>query len=328
MEQKKISELESGHSYEGIYRITGFSKQATSNGSEMARFTLCDLSGELPAVEFDLNGQSLVNEEKLTPAGFGQVRFVMDEHARYGKQAKVSWIKGLKANEVSNLEQLIPAIPHRQKNYEALLQVAKSIENPAYQAIAVYVLEKFGQKLVDLPAAKAMHHDRLGGWVFHTLRMAQSGRALCPVYSELDESLLLCGIILHDLGKFAEFQTDETGLVCDYTIGGVLLSHLVLGPMMLQKIREEMKQAQNEEKELPELSNHQYYALLHILESHHGRPEYGSPVPPKFMEAAVIHYLDQIDARIWMFAIEEDKLQSGELSLRSVRGLDTRVWKP
>lgn len=328
MEQKKLSELEPGNVNEGIYRITGFTKQAMANGSDMARFTLSDVSGQLGAVEFDVNSQNLVNEEKLQPAGFGQVRFVVDDHAKYGRQAKVSFIQGLNTSEVPNLEQLIPSIPNRQENFEELLQLAGGIENPGYRAVACYTLEKFGKKLVDLPAAKAMHHDRLGGWVFHTLRMARSGKALCPIYPELDESLLLCGIILHDLGKFAEFQTDQTGLVADYTLGGALLSHLILGPMMLQKIRDEMKHAQNEGEPAAQLTNNQYYALLHILESHHGRPEYGSPVGPMFMEAMVIHYLDQIDAKIWKFAVEEEKLEPGELSARSDRSLDTRIWRP
>ena len=82
MEQKKLSELEPGNVNEGIYRITGFTKQAMANGSDMARFTLSDVSGQLGAVEFDVNSQNLVNEEKLQPAGFGQVRFVVDDHAK------------------------------------------------------------------------------------------------------------------------------------------------------------------------------------------------------------------------------------------------------
>lgn len=125
----------------------------------------------------------------------------------------------------------------------------------------------------------------------------------------MNQDLLISGILLHDLGKLQEFSRDPTGRVIDYSVSGVLLSHLVIGLLMLEEILKEMM-----DKNLAIPTEKEKLALFHIIEAHHGKPEYGSAVTPKFREAMLLHYLDQIDAKIWVYDQVQKNLEPGQMS--------------
>lgn len=324
MEHIPLTNLTSGQLYRGVWRVQNFIKTIDRSGHPMARFDLSDQYGKIKAVFFEATENILVDEQLCTPDGFAQVSFTFENDPRYGQQAKVSGLKGIPLSMVEHPEELIPAIADRQKNYEALIKAASGIQDEAYQSLVLHVLKTYEDILVDLPAAKSMHHDVLGGWCYHTLMMARTGAYLCRVYGKsLNYDLLLSGIILHDLGKMQEFVQGPSKLVSDYSVGGVLLSHLILGILLVEDIQKQMA-AEN----LPVLDENKKLALYHIIESHHGKPEYGSAVTPKFTEAMVIHYLDQIDAKIWMFNAAKQDVEPGKLSDEKIFGLDGRIWKP
>lgn len=318
-----IQKLVFNQSYEGVWRIAQFSLSSDRNGNPMARLELADAFDRLPAVFFSINENNLSQKELFIPSGFAKVAFRYEEDARYGPQAKVISMQGVTLSEAGDLTQLIPALPDRRENLNALYQCGRLIQSSGLRSLVLYVLERYQSVLIDLPAAKSMHHDVLGGWVFHTLRMARLGYSLCRVYPEVNQDLLISGILLHDLGKLQEFSRDPTGMVIDYSVSGVLLSHLVIGLLMLEEILKEMKA-----KNLPVPSENERLALFHMIESHHGKPEYGSPITPRFREAMILHFLDQIDAKIWMFDQVQGNLDPGKLSEKTVFCLDGRVWRP
>ncbi len=135
------------------------------------------------------------------------------------------------------------------------------------------------------PAAKAMHHVYLGGLLEHSLAVARLAEDICSRYPDLNRDLLMTGALLHDVGKVAELRYQRA---FEYTDAGKLLGHIVIGVEMVdQKIRDI--------EDFPEtLSIH----LKHLLLSHHGQYEYGSPKRPKTIEAVILNFLDDLDSKI------------------------------
>lgn len=135
------------------------------------------------------------------------------------------------------------------------------------------------------PAAKAMHHVCLGGLLEHSLAVAKLAADICRRYPDLNRDLLVAGALLHDIGKVAELRYQRS---FEYTDAGKLLGHIVIGVEMVEeKIRGLGHFPQ-------ELAVH----LKHLLLSHHGQYEYGSPKRPKTMEAVILSFLDDLDSKI------------------------------
>jgi 3'-5' exoribonuclease len=135
------------------------------------------------------------------------------------------------------------------------------------------------------PAAKKMHHAYIGGLLEHTLSMAILVDKLAGHYTGIDRDLLLAGAILHDIGKIREFEFSSH---IDYTSEGRLLSHIVIG---IQIIDEKLKLM----KTFPE---EQAMLLKHLVVSHHGVREFGSPELPKTIEAVLLNHIDEIDSKV------------------------------
>lgn len=167
------------------------------------------------------------------------------------------------------------------------------------------------------PAATRNHHAEYGGLLYHVKRMLMTGLRVCEVYQNLNRDLVAAGVILHDIEKLNEIQSNEYGISPGYSFEGQLLGHLVQGVKFLDRTCREL--GFSEEKTL---------MLEHMILSHHYEPEFGSPKKPMFPEAEVLHYLDILDAR--MFDME-DALRGVEPGTFSDRiwTLDNRkVYKP
>jgi 3'-5' exoribonuclease len=135
------------------------------------------------------------------------------------------------------------------------------------------------------PAAKIMHHAYLGGLLEHTVSVTRLLGRICEHYPRLDRDLLVTGAILHDIGKLEEFSYD---LQLDYTDAGRLLGHVVLG---VQRVQEKISKIKGFPSDLS-------LALQHLIISHHGEYDFGSPKRPKILEAFALHYADDLDAKM------------------------------
>jgi 3'-5' exoribonuclease len=135
------------------------------------------------------------------------------------------------------------------------------------------------------PAAKKFHHSYLGGLLEHTLSVCQMARSVAGHYQELDRDLMLAGSFLHDIGKIEELKIDHR---IEYTDEGRLLGHLILGVSMVD---EKAGGLNNFPREL-------FLRLKHLILSHHGQYEFGSPKRPKFLEAFALHLIDDLDAKM------------------------------
>jgi 3'-5' exoribonuclease len=172
--------------------------------------------------------------------------------------------------------------------FQQLQTQSQSIKNPHLHSILqqFWSDDVFVDKFCIAPAAKKMHHAYLGGLLEHTLSVSiLVDRLIKCHYRGIDRDLLLTGAMLHDIGKIDEF---EYSTMIDYSSEGRLLNHIVIGIRMLDK----------KIASIPDFPEKTAQLLRHLIISHHGVREYGSPEPPKTLEAVILHYLDDLDSKI------------------------------
>jgi 3'-5' exoribonuclease len=167
------------------------------------------------------------------------------------------------------------------------------------QALCAQFLAQHGARFRRAAAARNNHHARRGGLLEHTARMMDSAMALCGVYPELNRDLLIAGVLFHDTGKLWETCPPERGFGIETELRGELLGHLSIGIELVNILWRDLPK-QGWEALSPSSEEIRLH-LLHLVASHHGQLEYGSPVLPKTPEAAVLHFVDNIDARLEMF---------------------------
>ena len=132
-----------------------------------------------------------------------------------------------------------------------------------------------------------MHHAERSGLLHHMTGMLRAAQAMEEVYPFLNPDLLNAGVIIHDLAKISEMNADSLGMVQDYTTEGKLIGHIVRGVVDIHRAGERVGAAPDK-----------VLLLEHMVLSHHGVPEFGSPIAPKFPEAEVLNVLDTLDARM------------------------------
>ncbi len=199
---------------------------------------------------------------------------------------------------------------------EQLFSIVEALQNPHLKGLLSLILSDndFLDAFFMSPAAKHYHHAALGGLLEHSLGIANAAARTAAVYPQIDQDLLVCGALLHDIGKVEEYRLNSH---IDFTDEGRLLGHIVLGVRLLD----------NYIDQLPNFPGELRLKLLHMVVSHHGQYEWQSPKRPKFLEAAVLHHLDMIDAAMDMFnsAVESRADQDDHWS-RWVKGLDRFVF--
>ena len=158
-----------------------------------------------------------------------------------------------------------------------------------WQTLAGYLLleGELAERFATVPAARSMHHAYIGGMLEHTLSMATVARMLAGHYPHVNVDLLVCGTLLHDMGKAHEYALEE-GFT--RTEDGLLVGHIVRGIVVIEQAAAELDFPQEELRQ-----------LVHLIASHHGTQEWGSPVVPKTLEAVLLHQIDLLDSRIGGF---------------------------
>lgn len=174
-----------------------------------------------------------------------------------------------------------------------------SLADPRIRALCEQFLSQHGARFRRAAAARGNHHARRGGLLEHTSRMMASARALCDVYPELNRDLVIAGVLFHDTGKLWETCPPERGFGIKPELRGELLGHLSIGIELVNSLWRELPKEGWEE--LSPSTEDVRLHILHLVASHHGQLEFGSPVLPKTPEAALLHFVDNIDARMEMF---------------------------
>ncbi|HHY48020.1 MAG TPA: HD domain-containing protein [Firmicutes bacterium] len=248
--------------------------------------TLADKTGEIKAVMWESA------ESAFSAFEDGDIVWVEGQIKTYkgSPQVTIHDIRSCEAGSY-NLEDFLP---RTSKDTEFLLQKlrdeAASVKDPFLWMLLESFLDDpgFVNAFLAAPAAKSIHHAYLGGLIEHTANVVDIVVHMAQIYPALDRDLLVAGAILHDVGKVVEYRFD--GLL-DVTDEGRLLGHIVIGDRM---VSEKIKMIEDFPKELE-------MKLRHMVISHHGAYEYGSPRRPKFAEACVLHYADNMDAHTARF---------------------------
>jgi 3'-5' exoribonuclease len=242
-------------------------------------------------------------------AGFGKGDFLAVSGSwtkgDYGVEPRDATARALAGEEIEALLGGPEDLRARQEaDYAAIVRCVDGWTDPRLRSLGRLFLERFGDRLRRTAAARQNHHARRGGLVEHVAQMMRSADAVCGVYPALNRDLLLAGVLFHDCGKLWENAYPERGLDMPYTEMGELLGHIPAGMELVNRLWRDLA-------ELPEAREWAHAKaeaeqarlhLLHLIASHHGELAFGSPVLPKTPEAVALHYVDNLDAKLEMFA--------------------------
>ena len=311
MDQIAVAAFEKDLKFEGFLLVHTSEQRASSNGSKYLDMTLCDRTGEMNAKMWD---------GTVTPPKVGGVVKVRAQVTEYNGRLQLRVNKVREAEEGEyDLSFLVPCAPYPARDMlKEITDTVDAMGNTVLQKLVRGMLELAGDKLMYYPAAQRLHHAERSGLLHHTSSMLRLAKAVVTVYPWLDKELLYAGVIVHDLSKIREMKSDESGNVNDYTTEGLLLGHLVRG---VTQVREAARRAN-----LPE--DEEYVLLLeHMVISHHGEAEFGSPRPPMFPEAEMLHWIDLVDARMNEMNGILRRTPAGAFS-EKIWSLDRRVYHP
>ncbi|MBW6485623.1 MAG: HD domain-containing protein [Syntrophobacterales bacterium] len=205
-------------------------------------------------------------------------------------QVSVTGLQKVNDSEVDIALFLPAAKRDRAEMFKELLGYCEQVKTPCLKALlnSFFQDEKIAALFQKAPAAKGFHHIYIGGLIEHTLSVVGLLKMAGEHYENLDKDLLITGGILHDIGKIYELSYER---VVEYSDPGRLIGHIVMG---LEMIDERIAA-------IPDFPKQTALELRHIILSHHGELEYGSPKRPKTLEALIVHFMDDMDAKVNAF---------------------------
>jgi len=283
MKRQTVITLAAGDTVEDLFALTEKNLAQKRNGDPYLTVTLTDKTGRIKGVVWD-DAQRIAAE-----TGTGEVVAVSGTVSAYrdALQLTIRDMRKVPQDSVDPSDFLPVSGRDMDRMFERLKGMTERMQAPHWRALfkAFWEDEALVKGFCAAPAAKKMHHAYVGGLLEHTLSMALLAQKIASHYKGIDQELLLAGVILHDIGKIRELTAQVT---IDYSDEGRLVSHIVLG---LEILAEKLQRV----KDFPV---NQALLLKHLIISHHGSRAFGSPEPPKTVEAVLLNYIDEIDAKV------------------------------
>ena len=240
----------------------------------------------------------------LTTDNFVELSAEFHRHQQYGLEARKWTVRPLTDQEKNELLQGPADLRAKQNaDWEFIEKTVHTITDPRLRGLCEAFLNEWGDRFRRTAAARNYHHARRGGLVEHTAQMMRVAKEIAPLYPQLNLDLLIAGALFHDSGKLWENALPENGFVMNYDERGELVGHISIGLELVNALWRKLS-AENAEawKNLAPASEDVRLHLLHLIGAHHGEKELGSPVFPKTPEAMTLHYIDNLDAKLEMFA--------------------------
>ena len=307
---KMISEFKDGEHISGQFLVNTSAKGVNNQGSAYMNLELKDASGTINAKKWEANSE----DESIYAQG--NVIYIDAEVLKYKDSLQVKILSGEVVDPkdidvVKFIKQ--PPVPKEELIARFNAHV-ESIKNEDCRKILDYEIKRLSPKLFEFPAAVSVHHDYGSGLLMHTVSMADLGVYLANYYPNVDKDILLTGILLHDMGKTIEF---EGPIVYKYSLTGRLLGHITIMVSEIRRAAEGLK-----------ITSEAPLLLEHMVLSHHGYPEFGSPILPMTKEALLLSLIDNLDSKIVIVEKALDGVKPGEFS-NKVYPLDNRmIYKP
>lgn len=321
-----LSELVEGQEADFFALLSDKEERTTKDGKPYYRVTFRDAARE---VSFPIWSDSPLAEAcraQWAPGQFYKLRAVLRQ-SNFGPQLEIKRIRPVEdADRADGFDPLMCQPTSRFDPIEMfaeLMNIVESrIENAALRKLVGDILEQNREPLLTLPAAKRNHHAYLSGYLEHVLNVTRTCCHLAEKYAELyndldpplNKDVIVAGAVLHDIGKLRELSTGPAG--AEYTPAGCLIGHVLQG-------RDTVREAAAGRKIDPEL----LLRLEHAIISHQRLPEWGAPKPPMTPEALIVHYADDLDAKLQMMvdALKEDATDGPLTSKRN--GLYQQVYR-
>ena len=243
--------------------------------------------------------------DSLQPTDFIEVAGEFGQHQQYGLDAKRWKLRALTAQEIGELLQGPPELRAKQAaDWAYMIERVAAIGDPRLRLLCETLLSEHGERFRRTAGARSYHHARRGGLVEHTSQMMRIAVALVPLYPQLNLDLLIAGVLFHDSGKLWENHLPETGFTMGFDERGELMGHISIGMELVNSLWRKIVASDGASgwKGLTPATEDVRLHLLHLIGSHHGEPQFGSPVSPKTPEAMALSYIDNLDARLEMFA--------------------------
>ena len=303
MRETYIKDFEKGDLVTEFFLVTESSSiKETKTGKQFGVIKVCDKTRDIECKCWEETLTSIGKEffESLEPGNIVKIKGTVDE---YNDKLQIILEQLRLSNENDKFDEsdLYKTAPmESNKIYNEIIHIINNeIDDIEYKNICMILYTKHKQKLLEWPAAKSLHHAYTGGLLWHTYKMSLLAIKIAELYKTINKSLLLAGVLLHDIGKISEFSFNNHAP--DYSFEGNTLGHLVIGTMMVN----------NEAKEA-KMSKEKKLLLEHMIASHHGNTEWGAIKEPFIMEALILHEIDMIDSRINMLDENFKTIENGE----------------
>ena len=303
-------------------QIESLARKATRDGKPFFEITFADAETKLTLRAWsDSPAFSLC--ENLAQGEFVEVSGEFAHSGAYGVESKRWSCQPLADDQREALLAGPPELRARQAaDFEKICAFIAGVGDPRFRALAELYLADFGDRFRRTAAARQNHHARRGGLVEHVAQMMRSAEAIAGVYPGLNRDLLLTAVLFHDAGKLWENALPAEGFVMPFDERGEMLGHIAIGIELVNALWRKLlaSPAAAEWTGLQPSSEDARLHLLHLVAAHHGELQFGSPVVPKTPEAWALHYVDNLDAKMEMFA-------AGYASARHLAPrIQERVW--
>ncbi len=283
MKKRFITDIKAGDVVDDIFVLSEKILSQKRDGKNFLNITLSDKTGMIKGVVWDDVDRITAG---TTSGDFVHVNGSAGEY-RGALQVVIKQMVPFPADSADPADFLPQTSRDIEGMFDRLLRITDSIKTDYLKKLvdAFWKDKEFVRKFKTAPAAKKMHHAYIGGLLEHTLSMVSLADKIAGHYSGVDRDLLLAGALFHDIGKIDEF---EYQFKIDYSDKGRLLNHIVIG----------MKMVDEKLSEIEQFPEDQVLLLKHMIVSHHGAREFGSPEPPKTIEAVLLNYIDEIDSKV------------------------------
>ena len=315
IERVRVKDLVAGQDLEGIYLVVEAAIRAAKNGSKYIQATFCDRTGSIPVRQWDVNDTHF---SEYRSGGYARVRGRVELY-KNAMQMIVFNVQNADHEQVDAAE-FIPVsarpLPEMEREMDALID---TFTDPDYKRLLTSIFNDpvVRPKFIVGPAAASLHHAWRGGLIEHVLSACKTAQSIAEQRPYLNRDLLMAGVILHDIGKIEEL---DAGPGFSYTDTGRLCGHISLGALLVDKFIAKLENFPQRKRDL----------LIHMILSHHGTMEFGSPVVPATAEAVALHHLECMDAKVQgiQTIIERERAAGNENTWSEFsRIVDGRIYK-
>ena len=312
LQQPTLAQLTTNSQFLGFLLVKSAETRTDKNGNTYLDANLVDCTGEINCKKWSWSSTMKV------PAGGSVVKVQGTVQEFNGRtQFRIERLREAVPEDDVDMSKLVRCAPEKpEAMLKELRDTVAGFQSENLKLIINAMLDEAGDELIWFPAAQRMHHAERSGLLHHTTGMLRTANHILEAYPFLNGDLLRAGVIIHDLAKIDEMKSDEMGNVSDYSRDGLLIGHLVRGVATLHEVADRVG-----------VHGETVVLLEHMIISHHGVAEYGSPRQPMFPEAEVLHWLDLLDARMNEMQGIMDRTPAGAFS-EQIRSLDRRLYHP